>query len=94
MAEASLAQAPSPTADSLTDWGAEVGQYWEYRGSSATPGTLAAEGMTDRDFVAEFQLRPSMAVETLLLFADLGLVSKRDATQWVFPILIHSKMTP
>jgi hypothetical protein len=91
MAEASLAQAPSPTADSLTDRGAEVGQYWEYRGSSATPGTLAAEGMTDRDFVAEFQLRPSMAVETLLLFADLGLVSKRDATQWVFPLLIQAR---
>src|SRR2546428_9949663 len=91
MAEASLTQAPSPTADSLTDRGAEVGQYWEYRGSSATPGTLAAEGMTDRDFVAEFQLRPSAAVETLLLFADLGLVSKRDATHWVFPLLIQAR---
>ena len=85
MAEASLAQAPSPTADSLTDWGRE------YRGSSATPGTLAAERITDRDFVAEFQLRSSTAVETLLLFADLGLVSKRDATQWVFPLLIQAR---
>jgi len=85
MAEASLAQASSPTADSLTDWGRE------YRGSSATPGTLAAERITDRDFVAEFQLRPSTAVETLLLFADLGLVSKRDATQWVFPLLIQAR---
>ena len=47
--------------------------------------------MTDRDFVAEFQLRPSAAVETLLLFADLGLVSKRDATQWVFPLLIQAR---
>ena len=46
--------------------------------------------MTDRDFVTEFQLRPSTAVETLLLFADLGLVSKRDATQWVFPLLIQA----
>jgi hypothetical protein len=91
MAEASLAQAPSPAADSLTDRGAEVGQYWEYRGSSSTPGTLAAARMTDRDFVTEFQLRPSMAVETLLVFADLGLVSKRDATQWVFPLLIQAR---
>src|SRR5262245_1007791 len=85
MAEASSAQAPSPTADSLTD------RVREYRGSSATPGTLAAEGITDRDFVAEFQLRPLAAVETLLLFADLGLVSKRDATQWVFPLLIQAR---
>jgi hypothetical protein len=91
MAEASLAQAPLPAADSLTDRGTEVGQYWEYRSSSATPGTLAAERITDRDFVAEFQLRPSSAVETLLLFADLGLVSKRDATQWVFPLLIQAR---
>jgi hypothetical protein len=85
MAEASLAQAPAPTADSLTDRGRA------YRGSSATPGTLAAERITNRDFVAEFQLRPSAAVKTLLLFADLGLVSKRDATQWVFPLLIQAR---
>src|SRR5262245_46029474 len=85
MAEASLAQAPAPTADSLTDRGRV------YRGSSATPGTLAAERITDRDFVAEFQLRPAAAVETLLLFADLGLVSKCDATQWVFPLLIQAR---
>lgn len=47
--------------------------------------------MTDRDFVTEFQLRPSAAIETLLLFADLGLVSKRDATKWVFPLLIQAR---
>lgn len=47
--------------------------------------------MTDRDFVTEFQLRPSAAIETLLLFADLGLVSQRDATQWVFPLLIQAR---
>jgi hypothetical protein len=47
--------------------------------------------MTDHDFVAEFQLRPSAAIETLLLFADLGLVSKRDATKWVFPLLVPAR---
>ena len=50
--------------------------------------------MTDRDFVTEFQLRPSAAIETLLLFTDLGLVSKRDATQWVFPCLYRHAGKP
>jgi hypothetical protein len=47
--------------------------------------------MTDHDFVTAFQLQPSTAVETLLVFADLGLVFKRDATQWVFPLLIQAR---
>ena len=58
---------------------------------SPTPATLTSEKMTDRDFASEFKFRPVTAVDTLLLFSRLGLVSKSDATQWIFPLLVQGR---
>ena len=58
---------------------------------SPTPATSTYEEMTDRDFASEFQLRPFTAVDTLLIFSRLGLVSNRDATQWLFPLLVQAR---
>ncbi len=59
--------------------------------SSPTPATLTSAEMTDGDFANEFQSEPFTAVETLLLFSRLELVSKSDATQWVFPFLVQAR---
>ncbi len=58
---------------------------------SPTSATSTSGGMTGRDFVNEYQSEPFSAVDTLLLFSRLELVSKRDATQWVFPFLIQAR---
>jgi hypothetical protein len=47
--------------------------------------------MTELDFAKEFQSEPFAAVDTLLLFSRLELVSKSDATQWVFPLLVQER---
>lgn len=58
---------------------------------SPTPATSTSEEMTDRDFANEFHRRPVTAVNTLLTFSRLGLVSNRDATQWTFPLLVQAR---
>jgi hypothetical protein len=57
----------------------------------STPATLTSGEITDRDFTNEFQSEPFTAVDTLLLFSRLELVSKSEATQWVFPLLIQAR---
>jgi hypothetical protein len=52
---------------------------------------LTSGGITDRDFANEFQSEPFTAVDTLLLFSRLELVSKSKATQWVFPLLVQER---
>jgi hypothetical protein len=59
--------------------------------SSPPPATSTSEEMTDRDFASEFQLRPFTAIDTLLIFSRLGLVSNRNATQWLFPLLVQAR---
>lgn len=78
-----MANALSSPADSLTARGLEL--------SSPPPATSTSEEMTDRDFVSEFHRRPVTAVDTLLTFGRLGLVSNRDATQWIFPLLVQAR---
>jgi len=58
----------------------------EYYRARATTGTSAAEGMSEGDFAAEFTMDPFEAIRTLLVFTDFGLVSKINATTWLFPL--------
>src|SRR5262249_52125514 len=57
----------------------------------STPATLTSGEITDHDFTNEFQSEPFTAVDTLLLFSRLGLVSKSEATQWIFPLLVQAR---
>ena len=56
-----------------------------------TPASSASEKITDRDFTAYFQSNPLEAIDTLLLFVDLNLVSKVEATTWLFRCLIKTR---
>jgi hypothetical protein len=73
-------------ADSLAQEAPHEGRYW----ARATPGTSAAEGMTEADFAAEFKTEPFAAIHTLHVFVDFGLVTKVNATKWLFPLLLKA----
>jgi hypothetical protein len=70
-------------ADSLAQEASHEERYW----ARATLGTSAAEGMTEGDFVAEFKTEPFEAIRTLRVFVEFGLVTKVNATKWLFPLL-------
>jgi hypothetical protein len=53
----------------------------------ATPGTSAAEQMTEADFAAAFKTEPFEAIRTLRVFVEFDLVTKVNATKWLFPLL-------
>jgi hypothetical protein len=68
-------------ADSLAQEAPHEERYW----ARATPGTSAAEGMTKGDFAAEFKTEPFEAIRTLRVLVEFGLVTKVNATKWLFP---------
>ena len=70
-------------ADSLAQEASNEERY----GARATLGTSAAEGMTEGDFVAEVKTEPFEAIRTLRVFVEFGLVTKVNATKWLFPLL-------
>jgi hypothetical protein len=74
-------------ADSLAQEAPNDERYWAH----ATPGTSAAEGMTEGDFAAEFKREPFEAIRTLCVFVEFGLVTKSHATRWLFPLLIKAR---
>jgi hypothetical protein len=74
-------------ADSLTQEAPNEERY----GARATPGTSAVEGMSEGEFAAEFARDPFEAIRTLLVFTDFGLVSKVDATTWLFPLYVKAR---
>ena len=76
-----------PHADSL----AREAPYEERYGGRGTTGTSAAEGMSEGDFAAEFTRSPFEAIHTLVVFTDFGLVSKIDATTWLFPLYVKAR---
>jgi hypothetical protein len=57
--------------------------YWV----RATPGTSAAKEMSEGDFAAEYKTGPFEAIRTLHAFVEFGLVTKVDATKWLFPLI-------
>jgi hypothetical protein len=63
----------------------------EHDWARATTGTSAAERMSEGDFAAEFAKEPFEAIRTLLVFTDFGLVSKIDATTWLFPLYVKAR---
>jgi hypothetical protein len=74
-------------ADSLAQEAPHEERYW----ARATPGTSAAEGMTEGDFAAEFKREPLEAIRTLRIFVEFGLVSEANATKWLFPLLVKAR---
>ena len=74
-------------ADSLVQEGPNEERYW----ARATPGTSAAEGMTEGDFAAEFKTEPFEAIRTLRVYVEFGLVTKVNATKWLFPLLLKTR---
>jgi hypothetical protein len=62
-------------------------RYW----ARATPSTSAAEGMTEGDVAAELKREPLEAIRTLRVFVEFNLVSKVNATKWLFPILLKAQ---
>jgi hypothetical protein len=49
--------------------------------------------MTEADFAAEFQTDPFEALRTLRAFVEFGLVTKVDATKWLFPLILSSTLS-
>jgi hypothetical protein len=43
------------------------------------------------DFADDFKSDPSKAIEELLSFVSLGLVTKTKATAWLFPLLVEAR---
>jgi hypothetical protein len=74
-------------ADSLAQEAPHEERYW----ARATPGTSAAEGMTEGDFADEFRREPLEAIRTLHSFVEFGLVTKVNATKWLFPLLLKAR---
>jgi hypothetical protein len=74
-------------ADSLAREAPYEERYW----ARATPGTSAAEEMTEGDFAAEFKTEPFEAIRTLRAFVEFGLVTKVDATKWLFPLILKAR---
>src|SRR5215217_4787603 len=74
-------------ADSLT----REAPYEERYCAHATPGTSAAEEMTEGDFAAEFKTEPFEAIRTLRTFVEFGLVTKVDATKWLFLLILKAR---
>jgi hypothetical protein len=74
-------------ADSLAREAPYEERYW----ARATPGTSAAEGMTEADFAAEFKTKPFEAIRTLRAFVEFGLVTTVDATKWLFPLIMTAR---
>jgi hypothetical protein len=74
-------------ADSLVQEATIEEHYW----ARGTTGTSAAEGMSEGDFAAEFTMAPFEAICTLVAFTDFGLVSKIDATTWLFPLYVKAR---
>jgi hypothetical protein len=62
-------------------------RYW----ARATPGTSAAEAMTEGDFAADFKSEPFEAIRTLCAFVEFGLVTRVEATKWLFPLLVKAR---
>jgi hypothetical protein len=44
--------------------------------------------MTEGDFAAEFEREPLAAIRTLRIFVEFGLVTRVNATKWLFPLLL------
>ena len=65
--------------------------YGEHYWARATPGTSAAEGMTEGDFAAEFKTEPFDAIRTLRAFVEFGLVTTVDATKWLLPLILKAR---
>jgi hypothetical protein len=74
-------------ADSLTREVPYEERYW----ARATPGTSTAEEMTEGDFAAEFKTKPFEVVRTLRAFVEFGLVTRVDATKWLFPLILKAR---
>jgi hypothetical protein len=74
-------------ADSLAEEAPNEELYW----ARATPGTSATEGMTETDFAVEFKAEPFEAIRTLCVFVEFGLVTKVNATKWLFPLLLKAR---
>lgn len=88
MASVTLTSASSFTQD-ISDDAASIESHRRVKSpKSHASGTAASEEMSDHDFNEYFQSKPLEAVHTLLLFVDLELVSKSDATKWIFPCLV------
>ena len=47
--------------------------------------------MTEEDFAAEFHTEPFEAIRTLRAFVEFGLVTKVDATKWLFPLILRAR---
>ena len=47
--------------------------------------------MTEGDFAAEFKTEPFEAIRTLRAFVEFGLVTKVDATKWLFPLILKAR---
>jgi hypothetical protein len=46
---------------------------------------------TEGDFAAEFKTEPFEAIHTLRVFVEFGLVTKVNATKWLFPLLLKAR---
>jgi hypothetical protein len=74
-------------ADSLAQ---EAPDEERYR-ARATPSTSAVEGMTEGNFAAEFKTEPFEAIRTLRVFVEFGLVTRVNATKWLFPLFLKAR---
>jgi hypothetical protein len=74
-------------ADSL----AQAVPYGERYSARATPGISAAEEMSEGDFAEEFHTEPFAAIRMLRAFVDFHLITKVDATKWLFPLILKAR---
>src|SRR5262245_31843119 len=74
-------------ADSL----AQEVPYGERYSARATRVRSAGEEMSEGDFAAEFHTDPFAAIRTLRAFVEFGLVTKADATKWLFPFILRAR---
>jgi hypothetical protein len=75
----------------VTSYDTPIPPYEERYWARATPGTSAAEGMTEADFAAEFKTKPFEAIRTLRAFVEFGLVTTVDATKWLFALILRAR---
>jgi HEAT repeat protein len=47
--------------------------------------------MTEGNFAAEFKTEPFEAIRTLRVFVEFSLVTKVNATKWLFPLLLKAR---